>query len=69
MTFAQNGFAVLTETELTMVNAGDALGVTAILVGTVAFAWSPVVAFFCPPVGIGMALGGLGLIGKGTGAY
>lgn len=41
----------------------------AVFSGTVALAWAAPVAFFCPPAAVAMALGGAGLIGKGTGAY
>lgn len=51
------------------INGGGWLEAGAIFIGAVAVAWSPVVGVFCPPAGGGMALGGLGLIGKGTGAF
>ena len=64
-----NGFVELSAMDMCDVNGGgwgEAIGV---FVGTVAIAWSPVVGCFCPPAGVGMALGGAGIIGKATGAY
>lgn len=64
-----NGFCEMTENEAMELQGGGFWEAASIFVGTVAVAWSPVVAFACPPAAGGMALGGLGLIGKGTGAY
>lgn len=64
-----NGFFEMSQHEIEMVEGGGWLQAGAVFIGGVAVAWSPVVAFVCPPAAAGMALGGLGLIGKGTGAY
>jgi len=64
-----NGFCEMTEKEKMELQGGGFWEAASVFVGAVAVAWSPVVAFVCPPAAGGMALGGLGLIGKGTGAY
>ena len=64
-----NGFCEMSQEEILFVEAGGWLEAGAVFVGTVSLAFSPVVAFVCPPAAGGMALAGLGLIGKGTGAF
>ena len=64
-----NGFCEMSQDEMRIVDGGGFWEAAGVFVGTVAVAWSPVVAFVCPPAAGGMALGGLGLIGKATGAY
>lgn len=64
-----NGFQTIMQDEMEMIEGGGWLQAGAVFIGGVAVAWSPVMAFVCPPAAAGMALGGLGLIGKGTGAY
>ncbi|MDD6292224.1 MAG: hypothetical protein SPL51_07640 [Lachnospiraceae bacterium] len=64
-----NGFCELTADEVELIDGGGFWKAAGVFVGTVAVAWSPVVAFVCPPAAGGMALGGLGIIGKATGKY
>lgn len=64
-----NEFCEMSQNEMVTVDGGGFWEAVGVFVGTVAVAWSPVVAFVCPPAAGRMALGGLGLIGKGTGAY
>ena len=67
-----NQFSCLAQDELENVEGGGAKQAIAVGVGPVAIAWAPVAAFV-PGIGLplaaGMALGGAGLIGKGTGLY
>ena len=64
-----NGFCEMSQEEESFVNAGGALEGCVVFIGAVFTAWSPVAAFFCPPAGAGLAMTGLGLIGKGSGIY
>ncbi len=64
-----DGFCELSLDEVVLIDAGGFWKAAGVFVGTVSLAWSPVVAFVCPPAAGGMALGGLGLIGKATGKY
>ena len=64
-----NGFCEMTQDETLLVAAGGVWSALGVFAGTVMVAWSPVAAFVCPPAAGGMALTGLGLIGKATGAY
>ncbi len=67
-----NGFCEISQDELNVLNGGGGKETTAVFVGTVCVAWAPAAAFV-PGIGLplagAMALGGAGLIGKGTGAY
>lgn len=67
-----NGFCEMSQDELNVLNGGGGKEAAAVFVGTVCVAWAPVAAFV-PGIGLAlagaMALGGAGLIGKGTGAY
>lgn len=67
-----NGFCEMSQDELDVLNGGGGKEAAAVFVGTICVAWAPVAAFV-PGVGWAlsgaMALGGAGLIGKGTGAY
>lgn len=71
----ENLFRELSVEEQNSINGGKKYSskqTAAVAVGTVCVAWAPVAAFI-PGVGWAvagaMALGGAGLIGKGTGAY
>lgn len=68
----KQGFCELEQEEMFLVDGGDGKQAAAVFVGTVCVAWAPVAAFV-PGIGLplagAMALGGAGLIGKGTGAY
>lgn len=75
LTLTQSNFTSLTNNEMFYVEGGKdytATQVAAIGVGIVAVSWAPV-AYCVPGCGVALGtaclLGGVGLIGKGTGCY
>ncbi len=69
MTLKNEMFQGLTVEEMDVIIGGGALEIAQAVFGAAAITWAAPVAFVCPPAGLGMVLGGLGLIGKGTGLY
>lgn len=63
------GFCELSENEMMDLDGGDFKTGAGVFVGTLAIGLSPLGFVLCPPAGVGMFFGGLGVIGKATGAY